>query len=226
MKQVIEQEKAWDMVRGVEKADGQIVAVTIHVQASEGAKSVDFFETARTIIDEGFGQPRGRAVIVWGERAMSIANSANLWLYYGNAKAAQLLTTCRNLAGKAGFGEVGRLRVTCSLEYPGRNQIVTLHDMSYPPRGGECLADMSPLHSFKAVSSSGEFTFRTVHELKKFLKTVKGAETYVFDEKAGKWARWVEVEQTEDKLVINIPTPKGRRQILVDLTTGRIEEEK
>lgn len=226
MKQVLEQEKAWEMIRGAKAADGQIISATIHVRVSEGPKGVDFFKSVRALLHEGFDQPRGRAVVVWGERALDIANTANLWFHFGIITASELLKTCRRFAGKAGFGEVGQLRITCTIEFPSRNRIVTLHDLSYPAKGGECIADTLVLQPFKAVSSTGEYMFRNVYELKEFLKSVKDAETYVIDEKTGKWVRWVEVEQKEDTLIISIPTMKGHRRLLVDLTTGKVQEKK
>ncbi len=226
MKQTLAQEKAWDMIRGADTAGGVIVSALIHVQVSEGVESVDFFETIRKLVGEGFSQPRGRLVVVWGERAMNIENSGSLRLYYGAIKPKQLLTTCRNLAGKSGFGESGRLQVTCSIEFPERNRIVVLYNLSYPARGGDCIADTKPLNPFKAVSSTGEYTFPNVQELKEFLKKVKNAETYVFDEKTGKWTRWIEVEHSQDDLVINIPTQSGTRQVHVDLKSGKVKEKK
>ncbi len=65
-----------------------------------------------------------------------------------------------------------------------------------------------------------------MEELKDFLKKVKDVETHKFDDKSGKWVRWVEVEQTEDKLVVNIPRQKGSKQLRIDLETGKVEEKK
>jgi hypothetical protein len=226
MKQVIEQEKAWDMIRGVKSAGGQIASATIHVRVSESTNAADFKETVNAILDEGLAQPRGRAVIVWGEQATDISDVANLWLHYGVIESSEILSTCRNLAGKAGFGETGRLRLTCVLEFSERNRVVTLHDLAYPARGGEAVADTIALRPFKAVSDKGEYTFRTLDELKEFLSKVKDAETHKFDDKTGKWVRWIEVEQTEDKLFVSIPSQKGSRRLQIDLKTGKVEEKK
>ncbi len=226
MKQVIEQEKAWEMIRGAKSAGGQIVSATIHVRISESSNQSDFNKTVSAILDDGFSQPRGRAVIVWGEQAAEIRDLANLWLYYGVVESSEILSTCRNLAGKAGFGETGKLRLTCVLEFSERNRVVTLHDLAYPARGGEAVADTVALRPFKATNDKGEYTFRTVPELKEFLTKVKDAETHKFDDKTGKWVRWVEVEQTEDKLVVNIPSQKGSRKLQIDLETGKVEEKK
>jgi hypothetical protein len=226
MKQVIEQEKAWEMIRGAKSAGGQVVSATIHVRITESSEGVNFYKTTEAILSEGFTQPRGRVVVVWGEHAKGINNLANLWFHYGKVEASDIITTCRKLAEKAGFGEMGRLRLTCSIEFSERNRIVTLHDLAYPSRGGEAVADTFALRPFKAVSSKGEYTFRTQQELKEFLNKVKDAETHKFDDKTGKWVRWVEVEQTEDKLVVNIPSKKGSRQLQIDLETGKVEEKK
>jgi hypothetical protein len=226
MKQVLEQEKAWEMIRGAKAADGQIISATIHIKVSEGPKGVDFFKSVRELIHDGFDQPRGRVVVVWGERALDIENSATFWFYFGTIKASELLKICRRFAGKAGFGEFGQLRVTCTIEFPSRNRVVTLNDLSYPAKGGECIADTQVLKPFKAVSSTGEYMFHNVHELKEFLKSVKDAESYIIDEKTGKWVRWVEIEQKEDTLIISIPTQKGHRRLLVDLATGKVQEKK
>ncbi|MHA2406749.1 MAG: hypothetical protein ACXACH_08350 [Candidatus Hermodarchaeia archaeon] len=208
MKQVIAQEKAWEMIRGAKSAGGQIVSASIHVRITESTNASDFQKTVSAILDDGFTQPRGRAVIVWGEQAADISDVANLWLHYGTVESSDILSTCRNLAGKAGFGETGRLRLTCVLEFSERNRMVTLHDL------------------YKAISEKGEYTFRTVPELKEFLSKVKDAETHKFDDKTGKWVRWVEVEQTEDKLLVSIPSQKGSRKLQIDLQTGKVEEEK
>ena len=226
MKQVIEQEKAWEMIRGAKSAGGQIVSATIHVRVSETANQSDFRKTVSAIFEDGFLQPRGRAVIVWGEQAADISDVANLWLHYGIVESSDILSTCRNLAGKAGFGDVGRLRLTCVLEFSERNRVVTLHDLAYPARGGEAVADTVALRPYKAVSDKGEYTFQTISELKDFLTKVKDAETHQFDDKTGKWVRWVEVEQTEDTLVVNIPSQKGSRKLQIDLQTGKVEEKK
>ncbi len=226
MKQVIAQEKAWEMIRGAKSAGGQIVSASIHVRITESTKASDFRKTVSAILDDGFTQPRGRAVIVWGEQAAEISDVANLWLHYGTVESSDILSTCRNLAGKAGFGETGRLRLTCVLEFSERNRTVTLHDLAYPARGGEAVADTVALRPYKAISEKGEYTFRTVPELKEFLSKVKDAETHKFDGKTGKWVRWVEVEQTEDKLVVSIPSQKGSRKLQIDLQTGKVEEEK
>jgi len=225
LKHFIPEQEAWDMVRGVEGAGGAIVSATLRLRVADAGEDVDFFETVRDLLLECFEQPRGRAVVVWGERGMGLSNTASLWLYYGRVEAAQLLGICRGLAEKVGFGGGGQLRVTCTLEYPEQNQVVTIHDVSYPPRSVDCLADTSPIHRFKAVSSTGgEYTFRTAQEMKEFLRTVKGADTYVFDDRTGKWMRWVELDHKEDQLVITIPTPTGRRRLVVDLATGRVKE--
>ncbi len=226
MKQVIEQEKAWEMIRGAKSAGGQIVSATIHVRITEETDGMDFYKTVASILTEGFAQPRGRAVIVWGEQATGINNIANLWIHFGSVDASDVLSACRNLAGKAGFGETGRLRLTCTLEFSERNRIVTVYDLIYPARGGETVADTLALRPFKAVSAKGEYTFRTLHELKEFLAKVKDAETYKFDDKTSKWIRWIEVEQTEDKLVVNIPSRKGSRQLQIDLESGKVQERK
>lgn len=226
MKQVIAQEKAWEMIRGAKSAGGQIVSATIHVRITESTNASDFQKTVSAILDDGFTQPRGRAVIVWGEQAAEIRDVANLWLYYGTVESSDILSTCRNLAGKAGFGETGRLRLTCVIEFSERNRMVTLHDLAYPARGGEAVADTVALRPYKAISKKGEYTFRTVPELKEFLSKVKDAETHKFDDKTGKWVRWVEVEQTEDKLLVSIPSQKGSRKLQIDLQTGKVEEEK
>jgi hypothetical protein len=226
MKQVIEQEKAWEMIRGAKSAGGQIVSASIHVRVTESANASDFQKTVSAILDDGFKQPRGRTVIVWGEQAAEISDVANLWLHYGTVESSDILSTCRSLAGKAGFGETGRLRLTCVLEFSERNRMVTLHDLAYPARGGEAVADTVALRPYKAVSEKGEYTFRTVPELKEFLSKVKDAETHKFDDKTGKWVRWVEVEQTEDTLLVNIPRQKGSRKLKIDLQTGKVEEEK
>ncbi len=226
MKQVIAQEKAWEMIRGAKSAGGQIVSASIHVRITESTNASDFQNTVSAILDDGFTQPRGRAVIVWGEQAAEISDVANLWLHYGTVESSDILSTCRNLAGKAGFGETGRLRLTCVLEFSERNRMVTLHDLAYPARGGEAVADTVALRPYKAISEKGEYTFRTVPELKEFLSKVKDAETHKFDDKTGKWVRWVEVEQTEDKLLVSIPSQKGSRKLQIDLQTGKVEEEK
>jgi hypothetical protein len=226
MKQVIAQEKAWEMIRGAKSAGGQIVSASIHVRITESTNSSDFQKTVSAILDDGFTQQRGRAVIVWGEQAAEISDVANLWLHYGLVESSDILSTCRNLAGKAGFGETGRLRLTCVIEFSERNRMVTLHDLAYPARGGEAVADTIALRPYKAISEKGEYTFRTVPELKEFLSKVKDAETHKFDDKTGKWVRWVEVEQTEDKLLVNIPSQKGSRKLQIDLQTGKVEEEK
>jgi hypothetical protein len=226
MKQVIAQEKAWEMIRGVKSAGGQIVSAQIHVRITESHNASDFQKTVKAILDDGFTQPRGRAVIVWGEQAADINDLANLWLHYGSVEASEILATCRNLAGKAGFGETGRIRLTCVLEFSERNRIVTLHDLAYPARGGDAVADTVALRPYKAVSDKGEYTFRTVPELKEFLSKVKDAETHKFDDKTGKWIRWVEVEQTEDTLIVNIPSQKGSRKLQINLQTGKVEEKK
>lgn len=226
MKQVIEQEKAWEMIRGAKSAGGQVVSASIHVRIIESSNDVDFYKTTEAILGEGFNQPRGRVVVVWGEHATGINNLTNLWLHYGTIEASDIITTCRKLAEKAGFGETGRLRLTCSIEFSERNRVVTLHDLAYPARGGEAVADTFALRPYKAVSTKGEYTFRTLQELKDFLKKVKDAETHKFDDKTGKWVRWVEVEQTEDKLLVNIPSQKGSRQLQIDLETGKVEEKK
>jgi hypothetical protein len=226
MKQVIAQEKAWEMIRGAKSAGGQIVSASIHVRVTESTNASDFQKTVSAILDDSFTQPRGRAVIVWGEQAAEISDVANLWLHYGTVESSDILSTCRNLAGKAGFGETGRLRLTCVLEFSERNRMVTLHDLAYPARGGEAVADTVALRPFKAISEKGEYTFRTVPELKEFLGKVKDAETHKFDDKTGKWLRWVEVEQTEDKLLVSIPSQKGSRKLQIDLQTGKVEEEK
>ncbi|MHA2427261.1 MAG: hypothetical protein ACXADB_04465 [Candidatus Hermodarchaeia archaeon] len=226
MKQVIAQEKAWEMIRGAKSAGGQIVSASIHVRITESTNASDFQKTVSAILDDGFTQPRGRAVIVWGEQAADISDVANLWLHYGTVESSDILSTCRNLAGKAGFGETGRLRLTCVLEFSERNRMVTLHDLAYPARGGEAVADTVALRPYKAISEKGEYTFRTVPELKEFLSKVKDAETHKFDDKTGKWVRWVEVEQTEDKLLVSIPSQKGSRKLQIDLQTGKVEEEK
>ncbi|MFX1474909.1 MAG: hypothetical protein ACFFCO_05435 [Promethearchaeota archaeon] len=219
------EQKAWELVRGAEAAKGKIVSVTVHIRLTEGEASSSFFKTLRELLDEGFDQPRGRVTVVWGEREADIETTANLWFYYGGVEAAHLLAVCRNLAGKTGFGEEGRLQVTCTIEYPSRNQLVIINDVTYPARGVECVVDISVLKPFKAVSSSGEYVFSSAHELREFLKTVKGAKTYVYEEKTGKWIRWVEVEQLENELVINIPTASGFRKLVVDLDSGKIKEE-
>jgi hypothetical protein len=226
MKQVIAQEKAWEMIRGAKSAGGQIVSASIHVRITESTNASDFQKTVSAILDDGFTQPRGRAVIVWGEQAAEISDVANLWLHYGIVESSDILSTCRNLAEKAGFGETGRLRLTCVIEFSERNRMVTLHDLAYPARGGEAVADTIALRPYKAISEKGEYTFRTVLELKEFLNKVKDAETHKFDDKTGKWVRWVEVEQTEDKLLVNIPSQKGSRKLQIDLQTGKVEEEK
>jgi len=226
MKQVISQEKAWEMIRGAKSTGGQIVSAKIQVRISESTKASDFQKTVKAILDDGFTQPRGRAVIVWGEQAADISDVANLWLQYGSVESSEILSTCRNLASKAGFGETGKLRLTCVLEFSERNRIVTLHDLAYPARGGEAVADTVALRPYKAVSDKGEYTFRTVPELKEFLNKVKDAETHKFDDKTGKWVRWVEVEQTEDTLVVSIPSQKGSRKLQIDLQTGKVEEKK
>jgi len=214
------------MVRGAEGAGGAIVSATLRLRVSDAEEAV-FFGTVRDLMLECFEQPRGRAVVVWGEKEMGLSNTANLWLYYGKIEASQLLSICRGLAEKVGFGGGGQLRVTCTIEYSERNQMVTIHDAAYPPRSVECLADTSPLHRFKAVSATGrEYTFRTAQELREFLRTVKGADTYVFDERAGKWVRWVEVDHKEDQLVITIPASSGHRRLIVDLATGKVKEGK
>ena len=226
LKQVIEQEKAWEMIRGAKSAGGQIASATIHVRISESSNEADFQKTVESILSEGFNQPRGRAVVVWGEQGSGINNLANLWIRYGTVEASDILTTCRNLAGKAGFGEAGRLQLTCTIEFSERNRVVTLHDLTYPARGGEAVADTLALRPYKAVSPKGEYTFRTVPELKDFLQKVKDAETHKFDDATGKWVRWVEVEQLDDKLVVNIPSQKGSRQLQINLETGKVEEKK
>ena len=226
MKQVIAQEKAWEMIRGAKSAGGQIVSASIHVRITESTTTSDFQKTVSAILTDGFTQPRGRAVIVWGEQAAEISDIANLWLHYGTVESSDILSTCRNLAGKAGFGETGRLRLTCVIEFSERNRMVTLHDLNYPARGGEAVVDTVALRPYKAISEKGEYTFRTVPELKEFLTKVKDAETHKFDDKTGKWVRWVEVEQTEDKLLVNIPSQKGSRKLQIDLQTGKVEEEK
>ncbi len=218
------EQKAWEIVRGADAAKGKIVSATVHIRLDEREGGSGFFKTLREVLGEGFNQPRGRVVVVWGEREMDIETTANLWLYYGIVDAAHLLAICRNLASKTGFGEEGRLQVTCMLEYAAKNQLVTINDMSYPARGVECLVEMTALKPFKAVSTTGEYTFRSAHELREFLKTVTGAETYVFEEKTGKWIRWVEVEQLENELVISIPTPTGSRKLVIDLASGKIKE--
>ncbi|MFX1565604.1 MAG: hypothetical protein ACFFCH_06400 [Promethearchaeota archaeon] len=226
MKQVIEQEKAWEMIRGAKSAGGQIISATIHVRISESNSNSDFQKTVSAILGDGFSQPRGRAVVVWGEQATDISDVANLWLHYGQVESTEILSTCRNLAGKAGFGETGKLRLTCVIEFSERNRVVTLHDLAYPARGGEAVADTVALRPFKAVSDKGEYTFQTVPELKKFLTKVKDAETHRFDDKTGKWVRWVEVEQQEDTLVVNIPSQKGSKTLQINLQTGKVEEKK
>ncbi len=226
LKQVIAQEKAWEMIRGAKSAGGQIVSATIHVRVSEGNKPVDFQKTVNSILTNGFSQPRGRAVVVWGEHASGINNIANLWLHYGPIESSVILTTCRNLAGNTGFGETGRLRLTCTIEFSERNRVVTLHDLAYPARGGEAVVDTIALRPYKAVSEKGEYTFRTVQELNDFLVKVKDAEIHKFEDKSGKWVRWVEIEQTEDKLLVNIPSQKGSRKLQIDLETGKVEEKK
>lgn len=226
LKQVIDQEKAWEMIRGAKSAGGQIISATIHIRISEDTNNIDFFKTVGTLVPEGLNQPRGRVVVVWGEHASGINNSANLWMHYGFIDSADLLTTCRNLAGIASFGETGRLRLTCTLEFSERNRVVTLHNLIYPARGGEAVADTFALRPYKAISAKGEYTFRTLPELKEFLDKVKDAETHMFDEKTGKWVRWVEVEQTEDSLLVNIPSKKGSRQLQINLETGKVEEKK
>ena len=226
LKQVIDQEKAWDMIRGVKSAGGEIASATIHVRVTESANEADFRNTVNAILDEGLAQPRGRAVIVWGEKATEINDIANLWMHYGVVESSEILSTCRNLAGKAGFGETGQIRLTCVLEFSERNRVVTLHDLAYPARGGEAVADTVALRPYKAVSEKGEYTFKTLTELKEFLEKVKDAETHKFDDKTGKWVRWVEVEQTEDKLFISIPSQKGSRRLQIDLKTGKVEEKK
>lgn len=226
MKQVIAQEKAWEMIRGAKSAGGQIVSATIHIRIAESINPTDFQKTVSAILDDGFTQPRGRAVIVWGEQAADISDIANLWLSYGVIESSEILSTCRNLAGKAGFGEMGRLRLTCVLEFSERNRMVTLHDLAYPAKGGEAVADTIALRPYKAVSEKGEYTFRTLPELKEFLTKVKDAETHKFDDKSGKWVRWIEVEQTEDKLLVNIPRQKGSKKLQIDLQTGKVEEKK
>lgn len=226
MKQVLEQEKAWEMIRGAKSAGGQVISAMIQIRITETTKNEDFFSTVQDILNTGFDQPRGRAVIVWGEEARNINNIANLWLHYGLIESSDLLKNCRNIAGKAGFGEGGRLRVTCTLEFPERNRVVTLHDLAYPARGGNCVADTIAKRPFKAVSAKGEYTFQSPQELRDFLKKVKDAETYKFDDKTGKWARWVEVEQLDDKLVISIPSQKGSRKLQIDLASGQVEEKK
>lgn len=214
------------MIRGAKSAGGQVVAAVIHIRISEGTDDVDFDKTVKAILTEGVSQPRGRAVLVWGEQELGINNSANLWLRYGSVEASTVLKICRNLAGKAGFGDTGRLRLTCTIEFSERNRVVTLHDLDYPARGGEAVADTHALRPFKAISDKGEYTFHTLHELKEFLGKVKDAETHQFDDKTGKWVRWVEVEQKEDQLVVNIPSQKGSRQLQIDLKTGKVEEKK
>jgi hypothetical protein len=218
------EQKAWEIVRGVEAAKGKIVSATVHIRLNEGETSSSFFKTVSELLREGFGQPRGRAVITWGEREMDIETTASLWLYYGIVEAAHLLAICRNLAGKTGFGEEGRLQVTCTIEYASQNQLVIINDMSYPARGVECIVETTALKPFKAVSPTGEYTFRSAHELREFLKTVTGAETYVFEEETGKWVRWVEIQQLENELVISIPSASGSRKLVVDLDTGKIKE--
>ncbi|MFX1510626.1 MAG: hypothetical protein ACFFBR_10000 [Promethearchaeota archaeon] len=226
MKQVIEQEKAWEMIRGAKSAGGQIISATIHVRISESNTNSDFQKTVSAILADGFSKPRGRAVVVWGEKSADISDVASLWLHYGQVESTEILSTCRNLAGKAGFGETGKLRLTCVIEFSERNRVVTLHDLAYPARGGEAVADTIALRPFKAVSDKGEYTFQTVPELKEFLTKVKDAETHRFDDKTGKWVRWVEVEQQEDKLVVNIPRQKGSKTLQIDLQTGKVEEKK
>jgi hypothetical protein len=226
LKQVIALEKAWDMIRGVKNAGGEITSATIHVRVTESVNESNFKNTVKVILDEGLTQPRGRALVVWGERATDINDVANLWLRYGVVESAEILSTCRNLAGKAGFGETGRIRLTCVLEFSERNRVVTLHDLAYPARGGEAVADTVALRPYKAVSEKGEYTFQTLIELKEFLDKVKDAETHKFDDKTGKWVRWVEVEQTDDKLLVSIPSQKGSRRLQIDLKTGKVEEKK
>jgi hypothetical protein len=226
VKQVIEQEKAWEMIRGAKSAGGQVVSAVIHVRVSEGSGDVDFEKTVKAILTEGFSHPRGRTVVVWGEQEAGINNTANLWLRYGSIEASKILTTCRNLAGKAGFGDAGRLRLTCIIEFSERNRVVTLHDLDYPARGGEAVVDTHALRPFKAVSEKGEYTFHTQGELKDFLRKVKDAETHQFDDKTGKWVRWVEVEQKEDQLVVSIPSQNGSRCLQIDLKTGKVVEKK
>ncbi|MFW9831291.1 MAG: hypothetical protein ACFFD8_05910, partial [Candidatus Thorarchaeota archaeon] len=157
MKQVIEQEKAWEMIRSAKSAGGKIVAATIHIRISEGANNTDFFKTVGILVPEGLNQPRGRAVVVWGEHTAGINNSANLWMHYGSIESADLLATCRNLAGIASFGDIGRLRLTCTIEFSERNRVVTLHDLAYPARGGEAVADTLALRPYKAISAKGEY---------------------------------------------------------------------
>ena len=67
MKQVIAQEKAWEMIRGAKSAGGQIVSASIHVRITENTNASDFQKTVSAILSDGFTQPRGRAVIVWGD---------------------------------------------------------------------------------------------------------------------------------------------------------------
>lgn len=218
------EQKAWELVRGAEAAKGKIVSATVHIRLTEREASSRFFKTLRELLGEAFDQPRGRVTAVWGEREMDIETTANLFLYYGIVEATRLLAICRNLAGKTGFGEDGRLQVTCTLEYPSQNQLIVINDLTYPARGVECVVDITAIRSFKAVSSTGEYTFRSAYELREFLKTVKGAKTYVFEEKTGKWIRWVEIEQRENELVISIPTSAGSRKLVVDLDSGKIKE--
>jgi hypothetical protein len=224
LRQFMTEQKAWELVRGAKASKGKIVSATIHIRLTEGEASSSFFKTLRELLAEGFDQPRGRVAVVWGEREVDIETTANLWLYYGIVEAANLLAVCRNLAGKTGFGEEGRLQVTCTIEYPSQNQLIVMNNVTYPARGVECVVDISVLKPFKAVSSTGEYTFSTANELREFLKTVKGAETYVYEEKSGKWVRWIEVEQLENELVINIPTASGSRKLVVDLDSGKIKE--
>jgi hypothetical protein len=226
LKQVIAQEKAWDMIRGAKSAGGEIASATIHVRITESAHEADFKNTVKAILEEGLTQPRGRALVVWGERATDVNDVANLWLRYGVVESSEILSTCRNLAGKAGFGETGRIRLTCVLEFSERNRVVTLHDLAYPARGGEAVVDTVALRPYKAVSEKGEYTFQTLAELKEFLDRVKDAETHKFDDKTGNWVRWVEVEQTDDKLFVSIPSQKGSRRLQIDLKTGKVEEKK
>ncbi len=218
------EQKAWEIVRGADAAKGKIVSATVNIRLNEGKTSSTFFKTLSELLKDGFDQPRGRAVVTWGERKMDIETTASLWLYYGDVEAAHLLAICRNLAGKTGFGEEGRLQVTCTLEYASKNQLIIINDMSYPARGVECLVEITALKPYKAVSAAGEYTFHSAHELREFLKTVKGAETYVFEEETGKWIRWVEVEQLENELIISIPTSSGARKLVVDLDSGKIKE--
>ena len=54
MKQVIAQEKAWEMIRGAKSAGGQIVSATIHIRITESTNPSDFQKTVSAILGDGF----------------------------------------------------------------------------------------------------------------------------------------------------------------------------